>query len=582
MTITLQPGVAPHGAGLVLDAVERWAAQLPTATAVTAPDGTLTFSELREHILELASALRAAGAGPGVPVGLGFGRSRLTVPALLAVWRTGATAVPLDDRHPADRLAFILRDARIQLLLGELPADVEIPGVRKVDHSGSCSGGPPAEPNAPEDCAYLLYTSGTTGRPKGVQVGYEALGTFLAAIATLGLTPGGVGFNPLSPAFDGWFWCTLLYLVHGQGVAIVDTARGGGSSDLAGAIAEVAPRTVCLSPSLYAACPDDMPSVDVLVVAGEPCPPALVQRFAAGEQRVLNVYGPTEATIAATWADSAAGDDVRTIGRAIPGYTTHVLGEDGRRVSPGGDGELYLGGPAVALGYRNLPDLTAARFLPNPFDGGRMYRTGDHVRLRADGQLEFLGRMDDQVKIRAFRVELGEVERAAVDAEEVRAVAAFVLKSGDALGLAVVPEAGVDPVACVEAVLGRCQHLLPDFMVPVAIEPVTELPTTPQGKADRVALAELVATARKAGGREPVTERERQVCEVWSGVLPRPVYDVDANFFAAGGHSLLASRAVVALRKVTGLRLSIKDLLSNPTPAELARRLDGLAEAAGS
>jgi len=584
MTITVQPGVAPQtGAGLVLDAVERWAAQLPTATAVTAPDGTLTFSELSTTVQDLTTSLRAAGAGPGVPVGLGFGRSRLTVPALLAVWRAGATAVPIDDRHPADRLAFVLRDAEIQLLLGELPATVPIEGVRRVDRSVQHTMDRPVQTAAPDDCAYVLYTSGTTGRPKGVQVSYEALDTFLAAIATLGLTPGGVGFNPLSPAFDGWFWCTLLYLVHGQGVAIVDTAAAGGPSDLAAAIAAVAPRTVCMSPSLYAACPDDMPSVDVLVVAGEPCPPALAQRFAAGQQRVLNVYGPTEATIAATWADSAAGDDVRTIGRAIPGYIAYVLDPDGRRLSAGGDGELYVGGRGVSLGYRNLPELTEAKFLPNPFDGGRMYRTGDHVRLRPDGQLEFLGRIDDQVKIRAFRVELGEVERTAVDAEEVRAVAAFVLKSGDALGLAVVPEAGVTPVACVEAVLARCQHLLPDFMVPVVVEPVTELPITPQGKADRKALAELIATERNAaGGREPVTDRERQVCEVWSTVLPRPVYDVDANFFASGGHSLLASRAVVALRKATGLRLSIKDLLSNPTPAELAKKLDRLVEAADS
>jgi amino acid adenylation domain-containing protein len=577
MTITAQPGVAPRtGAGLVLAAVDRWAARVPSATAVTAPDGTLTFSELRTTVRDLAAALRAAGAGPGVPVGLAFGRTTLTVPALLAVWHTGATAVPVDDRHPADRLAFVLRDAGIQLMLGELPATVPMPAVRVVDRS--VRAGQDVAPAAPaqDDCAYLLYTSGTTGRPKGVEVGYGALGTFLAAIDTLGLTPGGVGFNPLSPAFDGWFWCTLLYLVHGQGVAIVDT-NGTGPSDLAAAIAAVAPKTVCLSPSLYAACPDDMPSVEVLVVAGEPCPPALMQRF-SGQHRVLNVYGPTEATIAATWADSAAGDDVRTIGRAIPGYRAHVLDADGREAE---EGELHIGGPGIALGYRNLPDLTGTKFVPNPFGDGRLYRTGDHVRQRADGQLEFLGRMDDQVKIRAFRVELGEVERTAVGATEVRTAAAFVLKSGDALGLAVVPESGVGSGACVEAALGRCQHLLPDFMVPVVVEPMAELPTTPQGKADRAALAELVATTRESVGRPPTTDRERQVCEVWSSVLPRPVYDVDANFFAAGGHSLLASRAVVALRKVTGLRLSIKDLLSHPTPAELASTLDRLAEAAG-
>jgi amino acid adenylation domain-containing protein len=579
MTITAKHGVAPRtGAGLVLDAVDRWAVRLPTATAVTAPDGVLTFAELRTTVRVMSAALRAAGAAPGVAVGLGFGRSKLTVPALLAVWHAGATAVPLDDRHPAERLAVILADADVRLLMGELPAAVPLPGVRTVDLAAEPTDLPPRT-TAPEDHAYLVYTSGTTGRPKGVEIGYQALGTFLGALETLGLTPGGVGFNPLSPAFDGWFWCTLLYLVHGQGVAIVDTGRSG-QADLAGAIAALAPRTVCMSPSMYAACPDDMPSVDVVVVAGEAASPALLRRF-AGRTRVLNVYGPTEATIAATWADSAAGDDVLTIGRALPGYQAHVLDGEGRPVEPGGDGELCIGGNAVALGYRNRPDLTRVKFLPNPFGEGRLYRTGDHVRLRPDGQLEFLGRVDDQVKIRGFRVELGEVERTAAGATEVRAAAAFVLRSGDALGLAVVPEPGVDPAACVEAVTGRCQHLLPDFMVPVVVEPVSELPVTQHGKADRAVLADRAATAQEANGRPPVTERERQVCEVWSGVLPRPVYDVDANFFAAGGHSLLASRAIVALRKATGLRLSIKDLLTHPTPAELAKKLDRLAEAGG-
>lgn len=559
MTLTARAGVDVRtGAGLVLDAMDRWATELPAATAVTAPDGVLTFAELRETVLDLAAALRAAGAGPGVPVGLGFGRSKQTVPALLAVWHTGATAVPLDDRHPADRRAFILEDAGVRLLL-----DATTPEPRPV-----AADGPPAG----SDVAYIVYTSGTTGRPKGVELGYAGLGTFLAAIATLGLTPGGVGFNPLSPAFDGWLWCTLLYLVHGQGVAIVDTSADG--TDLAGALAAVAPRTVCMSPSLYAACPGDLPSVDVIVVAGEAATPALVRRFAG--RRVLNVYGPTETTIAATWADSAAGDDVLTIGRAIPGYRVHVLGPDDLPVPPGGEGELCVGGPAVALGYRNLPDLTRARFVPDPVDGGRMYRTGDRVRPRADGQLEFLGRLDDQVKIRAFRVELGEVERTAADAEEVRAATAFVLATGDALGLAVLPEPGVDPAAAVEAATGRCQHLLPDFMVPSVVTAVSELPVTAHGKADRAALAERAATVT-AAGRPPATDRERQVCEVWSAVLPRPVYDVDANFFTSGGHSLLASRVVVALRKATGLRLSIKDLLAHPTPAELAKLLDRMA-----
>ncbi|HWM06536.1 MAG TPA: non-ribosomal peptide synthetase, partial [Actinophytocola sp.] len=551
------------GAGQLLAALDRWAAEIPSATAVSAADGTFDFAELARRTRAIAGVLAERGVRPGATVGVGSGRSVLTVPGLLAVWWLGATAVPVDDRFPADRVNFVLRDAGVKLLLADRIAAGVLPaGVRRVTLSDIDGDGPdPVLPDL-EDSAYIIYTSGTTGWPKGVEITYRGLGTFLTALGGLGLTPGGVGVNPLSPAFDGWLWCTLLYLLHGQGTAIVDLADGE-SGDFAARVAAVAPRTICMPPTLVAACVDALSTVDTVVVAGERCPKGLAEQL-SGKYRVLNVYGPTEATIAATWADSARGDDVLSIGRPLPGYRVHVLDDDGTPVPTGSTGELYIGGPAVARGYRNRPELTAERFptLPN---GDRVYRSGDLATVRRDGLLEFAGRRDDQVKVRGFRVELAEVEQVVEELGGVTSAAAFVLESGEALGLAVVAAEGatVDPAE----VRGQCRDRLPDFMVPGVIDVVAVLPATVNGKVDRELLArDAAATAPVLAGRGPSTPREAVVCDAWSTVLERPVADVDANFFELGGHSLLAARAVAALREHTGVRLSMQDLLAHPTP----------------
>ncbi|WP_196467659.1 non-ribosomal peptide synthetase [Planomonospora sp. ID91781] len=613
-------GYAP--AHRVLDAVTRWARRAPAATAVRAPDGEFGFAELARHVDALAAALVDAGAGPQTPVGLCTGRSRWLVAGLLAVWRAGATAVPVDDGHPADRINFALRDAGVKILLGDrLPPGAAPPKTRTLlpeEAAGQRVSAWAALPD-PDDCAYVIYTSGTTGWPKGVEVTYRGLDTLLDALACLGLPAGGLGVNAVSPAFDGWLWCTLLYLCHGQGVALVDLEEG-----LDAALEAVRPRTVCLTPSLLASCTGDIPSARVLVVAGEPCPPELVRRFGDG-RRILNVYGPTETTIAATWADSHRGDDVRTIGRPLPGYRAHVLDDRRRPVPPGVPGELYLAGAAVARGYRNRPGLTASRFVPDPFGGAgdRMYRTGDVVVERPDGQLEYHGRLDDQVKVRGLRVELGEIERVALRAPGVRAAAAFVTETGDAVGLAVVPSvapgtpedsptgapdspATLDaaPALALDAtpapapeprsapasppepdgearlaaeVRARCAAGLPEAMVPAAVSVVAVLPTLPTGKVDRTALARLSPRGPVAG-RPPEGERELLVCEVLGELLTRPVEDAGADFFELGGHSLLAARAVSALRRRTGLRLTMAHLLAAPTAEGLAAALDRLAE----
>lgn len=559
------------GAHHVLAAMERWAAETPTATAASAADGTLDFAELLRTTRAVAGVLAEHGVRAGATVGLGSGRSRLTIPGLLAIWWLGATAVPVDDAFPADRVNFMLRDAGVKLLLADRVAVGVLPaGVRRIGLEDATGDGPDPVVADADECAYIIYTSGTTGWPKGVEVTYGNLATFLAALSELDLTPGGMGANPLSPAFDGWLWNVLLHLLHGQGTAMIDLSDGE-SAGFAERMAAVSPRTISMPPTLVAACIDELPTVETVVVAGERCPRGLVERLASCK-RVLNVYGPTEATMAATWADSARGDDISSIGRPLPGYEAHVLDEDGAPVPVGGTGELYIGGPAVARGYRNRPELTAERFPTLP-SGERVYRTGDLVTLRHDGLLDFAGRIDDQVKVRGFRVELREVEQVAEAMPGVTAAAAYLLESGDALGLAVV--AGMDQTVDTGELRVRCKERLPEFMVPSVIDVVAALPATANGKVDRESLAREAAASMPAlTGRGPSTPHEIAVCDAWSTVLDRPVANIDADFFELGGHSLLAARAVAELRDVTGVRLSMRDLLTNPTPAKLAQELD--------
>ncbi|WP_424211354.1 non-ribosomal peptide synthetase [Streptomyces sp. BI20] len=565
--------------------LERWTRELPDATAVRAVDGTHTYAALTARTARWARALAEAGVGPEVPVALLLGRSRESVPALLAVWSLGAVAVPLDPAHPTERLGHVLADAAPAVLVAAaVPPGLDRGGLRLLtpaDARRAAPGPLVVTPPDPEDRAYLIHTSGTTGRPKGVEITHRGLDTFVTALATLDLPSGGLGLNAVSPAFDGWLWCTLLYLVHGQGIALVDLSLEG-LREAAAADREPVPaglRTVSLTPSLLAAHGHALESAEVIVVAGEACPAALAERFAAG-RRLLNVYGPTEVAIAATWADSARGDDVTGIGRPLPGYHAHVLDEELRPVPDGVEGELHLGGPAVARGYRGRPGLTASRFPPDPFAGAgaRMYRTGDLVVRHPDGQLHYRGRRDDQVKVRGHRVELGEVERVAAELPEVLAAACAPLGSGETLGLAVVAAPGAEPAGLADRVVEHCRKQLPAAAVPTVVRVRDRIPTLGTGKADRAAIAaDLTAPEAPTGPERAGTLTEGLVTGVWAEVLGIPVPGPDADFFELGGHSLAAARVVSELRRVTGLKLGLGALLARPTADALAAELDRLA-----
>ncbi|MEU7484722.1 amino acid adenylation domain-containing protein [Streptomyces sp. NPDC042319] len=562
-------------AALVAEAARR----TPDRLAVRAPDGDYGFGELDRRANALAAALREHGAGPERSVGVHLGRSRHLVTALLAVWKTGAAFVPLDPTHPEDRLSGIVRDADVSVLIadaasplaGEYLPVIDPASPALADHTEARPAG-----HLPDALAYIIYTSGTTGEPKGVGITYRNVANLVTAVA--GLTPPeeGLGANVLAPAFDGWLWSTLLPLAHGRGVVLADPL------DDADGVFDGRADLVTTTPSLLAAHPKPAEGTGpkTVIVAGEACPKALVDGWSGG-RRFINAYGPTETTICATWADSQAGDDPVTIGRPLPNYRIRVLDRYLQPVPAGTPGELFIAGEGVGRGYRNLPGQTAARFLPDPYGGGRMYRTGDLVRVRADRTVEFVGRADQQIKVRGFRVEPAGIERRAAAVPGVRSAAVFTVPDplAPTLGLALVPDetAGDDLQAQVRTVL---KAELPDFMVPTHLVRVDRLPLTPTGKVDETALAQLVEEStddEAESGAAPATPSERLVADIWSKVLERPVRTVDDNFFELGGHSLVATQMVSLLRKETGLRLRMRLLYAQPTVGALATELDRLA-----
>lgn len=567
MTPTPSTTTPPAVISRLLDHLADHAAERPDEPAVITSDGSLTWAGLAVSVGTATEALRTYGIGRGTAVALATGRDRHAVTALLSVWALGATAVLLDERHPAAHLSSVIANSDAGwVIAAELTPEVLGNGVPVLTTSdlfeepGGVGGDFTAQPVSPDDVAYVIHTSGSSGRPKGVEVSFANLEAFIRAIETLGMPRGGNGINAVSPAFDGWLWCTLLYLVFGNALGIVDLGRSAADGPAA-AIAALAPRVVCLTPSLLAVCEGGVDSAEAIVVAGEPCPPDLAQRHGVG-RRLLNVYGPTETTIAATWADSARGDDLTTIGTSIPGYTVHLLDPEGRPVPDGEQGELYIGGPGVALGYRNEPELTARHFVTDALRG-RIYGTGDLVRRRTDGQLEFHGRVDTQVKVRGFRVELTEVERRAVGPGVAQAVA-YLLPGGRTIGLTVVPTEGYPGDEELRHLLAAT---LPGHQVPSGIRCLETLPLTPNGKIDRAALAAAHSAADGAGHHPPELTDPllSTVMKVWNTVLKHPVTDVDADFFASGGHSLLAAGMITALRQETGVSLSMRELLGNPT-----------------
>ncbi|KQR16488.1 non-ribosomal peptide synthetase [Cellulomonas sp. Leaf334] len=565
----------------VSDRVADQVLRAPHATAVVAADGTLDLLAVGSRAAAMADALRAQGIGREDVVAVALSRRSGLVAGLLGILAVGATYLPLDVEYPAERLAFMLDDAAPLLVLTdrdtaglgvgrpELDVDaLDVPARTPQQVADALRA--PAGPHA----AYTIYTSGSTGRPKGVVIPTDALAAFVDHLATtMQLVPTDRLVAVTTLSFDIAVLELFVPLVSGAAVVLADRDQVRDPDLLVG----LARRTGCThlqaTPSLWRplveAHPEAFAGVHALV-GGEALPPDLAVTLARSCAEVTNVYGPTEVTVWAT-SDTVRADEPTTIGRAFVDVGTHVLDADLQPVPPGVAGELYLVGAQLARGYHGRPSLTATRFVAGP-SGERWYRTGDLVRRGADGRLHFLRRTDDQVKVNGFRIELGEVEAALRGVPDVHRAAA-VVRADRLLGYVVAAErATLDPARVRAALEARVPHQL----VPHLVTVVDALPLTLNGKVDRAALPDPVATTA-VQGRGPATDAERAVCDVVAETLGVPA-GPDDRFFELGGDSITAIRVVASLR-TRGLALAPRDVFAHPVLADLAAAARPLVEA---
>jgi amino acid adenylation domain-containing protein len=571
--------------------------ETPHARAVAAFDGELSYAELDARANAFASILGAAGVGPGAFVGIAVERSVALPVVLLAVLKTGAAYVALDPAYPVDRLTFIARDANIVVVVAsaaecERAAQLGVPVIASESATSPATATlTPSAGHRATDVAYVAYTSGSTGRPKGVAVTHRGVVRLVRATNFIDITPRDTFLQFAPVAFDAStleLWGPLL---NGASLAV---PRPGMLSidDLGDAVQRFGVTLMWLTTALFGrmteAASPRFAALRVMLTGGDVASPVAVRRFLATYPgcRLVNGYGPTEnTTFSTTYEIASLGPDETTIpiGSPIAHSTAYVLDETGAMAPIGTEGELYVGGDGVALGYVGLDDLTAARFVTDPFSGdpgARMYRTGDRVRMRPTGVIEFLGRTDDQVKIRGYRIELGEIEAALRLLPEIADAAVVVGASSEEKTLVAFVVRAAGATLEENDVRSALAAGLPRYMVPHRLVFVSSLPSHPSGKIDRVALAREAANPPKAaparrrpgGGGSPL---ERLIGDVWTEVLgaSRPPGPTE-NFFDAGGDSLLLLVTQSRLQSALGIPINVTDLFEHTTIRALAAFLD--------
>jgi amino acid adenylation domain-containing protein/non-ribosomal peptide synthase protein (TIGR01720 family) len=568
--LPLEFGTDPRDADEVTwpGAFERQAALAPDAVALVCEDVTLTYAELNAAANRLARLLIARGVGREDVVGVALPRSADLVVALLAVMKTGAAYLPLDMDHPLDRLAYMLDDSSARLVV--TTADADLPPCERVLLDNLPSHDPSnVDVDIPLDgAAYVIYTSGSTGRPKGVVVPHDGIGSLIAtAVDRIGVTAESRVAQFASVGFDVAVWDLCMSLGTGARVVVVPEHRRVAGPELTGYLHEHGVTHMILPPSLVAALPPDatLPEGAVLVVGTEAVPAELVARWSP-PLRVVVAYGLTEATVNSTlWLAEPGWHGPVPIGGPDPNTRLYVLDPTLQPVGVGVTGELYVGGRGLARGYLGKPGLTASRFVADPFGepGDRMYRTGDRVRWTAEGNLEFLGRADNQVKIRGHRVEPGEIESVLLRQPGVAQAAVLLRHDHRNAPRLVAYLSGVD--IDVSAVADE----LPDYLVPSVYLTVDgTLPLTPNGKLDTKALPEP-DWAGLAGAAAPTTETERTLAAVFADVLRLPEVGVRDSFFELGGDSIVAIQ-LVSRARAAGLALTPRDVFRHRTVEALA------------
>ncbi|MFJ4538675.1 amino acid adenylation domain-containing protein [Streptomyces tibetensis] len=574
-------GTPPGTPERITDALARVTAATPNAPAVGDGTSVLTYRELDEQAEQLARGLVARGIAPGDRVGICLERTTELVVTMLAVLKAGAAYVPTDPAYPADRLAHTARDAGLDLVvtrLAEYPADAGTPVTPDELTAAAGQAGELPTGGSPDDPAYVIYTSGSTGRPKGVVVPHRNVVALIDATREdYGLGPDDVWSLFHSGAFDFSVWETWGCLLTGGRLVVVPYLVSREPGEFRDLLVRERVTVLSQTPSAFSQLleTDHAPLVVRLVVfGGEPLDARMLLRWfdrhPEDECRMVNMFGITETTVhvtAQTLTRELALAGSKSVGPALPGWHLYVTDARGRLVPPGVTGEIRVGGAGVALGYLGQPDLTAARFSPDPYAEGRQYHSGDLGRLRPDGTLEHLGRIDSQVKIRGFRIELDEIRSVLLEDPEVHAAAVVVRRDDPAdpatarLDAYVVP-ADLDPAG----VRKRAATVLPAYMLPATVTALDALPLTTNGKLDAQRLPEPVRTAHAAPAPAPEgTDGAAAVLqEIWSDILGIPV-GVDDDFFELGGNSLLAVRISAALRGRGMPPVPLRDLFRTPT-----------------
>ncbi|HEX7242744.1 MAG TPA: amino acid adenylation domain-containing protein, partial [Longimicrobiaceae bacterium] len=587
---------AAGGTPLLHDLFAAQAARTPDSPAVVADGRVLTYAELERGADHLARRLQRRGVGPEVAVGVCMERSPELVLALLGILKAGGVYLPLDPAYPAERLAFMLADAGAPALLTGAGSGDPVPAFsgerialdRDRTPVALPAGEPPACAGSRDNAAYVIYTSGSTGTPKGVVVTHaSAVNLLQRSVETLDVRQGGRVLMTSSVSFDVSVLDVFAALLSGSALYFADREALLSPERLAALLRELEISTWMVTPALLDSLPDvELPALRTLASGGDRCSARAAGRWSAG-RRMVNIYGPTEATIFATSYTCPTGvAEAPPVGWPAADARVYVLDAWGGPVATGVPGELYIGGPGVARGYLGRPALTAERFLPDPFSaepGARMYRTGDRLRRLASGALEFMGRLDAQVKIRGQRVEPGEVEAVLLGAGGVRE--AVVVAREDAVSGApgekrlvayVVADGGVDLQA--GELRAHLRELLPEHMVPAAFVVLDRLPVTANGKVDRRALPEP-GFAASGEYVAPRSATEELLCGIWSDVLQVERVGVHDGFFELGGHSLVANRLVSRVAEALGAELPIRVVFEAPTVAAMAGRVEEIRRA---
>ncbi|MGV9340477.1 non-ribosomal peptide synthase/polyketide synthase [Streptomyces sp. NPDC003688] len=556
-------------------------ADTPNAIVLVFEGSSLTYGELDERVDRLARALRAHGAGPEATVAVALPRSTALVVALLATHRAGAAYLPLDTDHPAERLAYTLTDARPVCLVTADDIDLPDTGVPRLitDLNGipaATRQAPLPDAYDPLHPAYVIYTSGSTGRPKGVTVPHAAIVNRLLWMQdAYELTADDRVLQKTPAGFDVSVWEFFWPLITGATLVVAPPEAHKDPARLASLVHEQGVTTTHFVPSMLRAFLDEPSAADCAALrrvfsSGEALPAPLAARFhqVLPDAALHNLYGPTEAAVDVTAYEVGPDPVTVPIGRPVWNTRAYVLDAGLRPVPPGVAGELYFSGVQLARGYLGRAALTAERFVADPFDasGARMYRTGDLARWTADGELEYLGRTDHQVKLRGFRVEPGEIEAALVTHPAV--AHATVLLRDDRLVAYVVPSDEGDGDPDPALLRAHAATALPDHMVPAAVVLLDELPLTPNGKLDRTALPSPDFAAEVTDTR-PRTPREEALCGLIAEVLGLERVGPDDDFFALGGDSIVAMQ-LVARARAAGLAFSPRDVFRHKTAAGLA------------